>query len=93
MTSKKIDLVSVFGVEGMVTPKTLVNETTEDVRRKKPHEMGLDIRALLDEMQIRVVSSDIEGVLSCISAAELRLKLIREEAEKLKKFVDKNKKK
>lgn len=83
--AKNIDLAKLFGVEGMVTPKTLVTETLKDVSNKTPNDAGEDIRALLDEMTTRVVSGDIIGVVECLNAIQLRVDYMQKVAAQLKK--------
>jgi hypothetical protein len=83
--AKHIDLAKIFGVEGMITPKTLVNEKLGDVERKTPHEASEDVKALLDEMTTRVVSADILGVIECLDAIQMRLTYMRTIADRMRK--------
>ena len=87
--AKQINLAQLFGVEGIITPKTLVNETKDDVLRKKPNEAGEDIKVLLDEISIRIVSRDIVGVEDCLKAIQMRVDYMRETAEQIKKAMGK----
>jgi hypothetical protein len=75
--AKNTDLIKIFGVEGLVTPKTLVNETQREVNRKTPMEASEDIRALLDEMTLRATGGDLTGVEQCLEAIQLRVDLMQ----------------
>jgi hypothetical protein len=83
--AKNIDLIKIFGVEGMVTPKTLVTETVREVNRKTPMEATEDIKSLLDEMTVRAVSGDLSGVEECLHAIQLRVTLMKNIADALRK--------
>lgn len=85
MSKKKVDLLKLFGVEHMVTPKTLVNETRADVERKKPNDAAWDIRSLLDEMTVRVSSKDIIGCIDCLNAIQLRIDYMQRVAHEIRK--------
>jgi hypothetical protein len=82
--SKKIDLAKIFGVEGLITPKTLVNETPEDINKKTPNDAAWDIRALLDELTIRVASKDIHGCIECLNAIQRRIDFMQKIANEIK---------
>jgi hypothetical protein len=79
------DLAKLFGVEHMVTPKTLVSESEREVRRKYPHEVTQDIHALLEEMNMRVLSKDIIGVCNCLDAIKIRVKFLEDTANDIRK--------
>jgi hypothetical protein len=74
-----------FGVEHLVTPKTLVNETRADVERKKPNDAAWDIRALLDEITVRVASKDIIGCIECLNAIQIRIDYMQRIANDIRK--------
>lgn len=82
-------LARLFGVENLITPKTLVNETRADIGKKTPLDATNDIRALLDEMNMRVVSQDIIGAIECIKAIQLRVDMINGVAESIRKQIGK----
>lgn len=82
---KKNDLAKIFGVENLITPKTLLNETLREIKRKNPNEVTEDIRALLDELNIRAVSGDIVGICECLDAIDLRMEYLNEVANTLRK--------
>lgn len=82
--AKNYDLAKMFGVESLITPKTLVNENAREVNRKTPMEASDDIRSLLDEMTIRAVSGDLTGVEECLGAIRLRLELMEKIAKDLR---------
>jgi hypothetical protein len=83
--NEKKDLLKLFGVEHLVTPKTLVNETKKEVEAKKPNDAAWDIRALLDEITVRVASKDILGCILCLNAIQLRLDYMKRVAEEIRK--------
>lgn len=87
--AKNVDLAKLFGCEGMVTKKTLLNETKKDVDNKTPNEMSLDIRSLLDELNIKVLSQDILGVFECLEAIKLRLASMERVALDIRKAMGK----
>ena len=87
--AKNINIAKIFGVEDMVTIKTLVTETKEDVRRKTPDECKRDIKSLLDEIDIRIASQDIIGVVDCLKAVTLRTEYMMSVAEELRKAMGK----
>jgi hypothetical protein len=82
--AKNIDLIKIFGVEGLITPRTLVNEKKHDVDKKNPMEASSDIKALLDEMNMRAVSGDLTGVEECLAAIQLRVDLMKSIAKGLR---------
>lgn len=85
---KKFDshnLAKLFGVENIVTPKTLVTETDREVRRKLPNDAANDIRALLDEINVRIMSQDIVGVCKCLDAIKLRVAYLDDIANQMRK--------
>lgn len=85
---KKYDprnLPKLFGVENLVTPKTLITEKDREIRRKRPDEAASDIRILLDEINIRVMSKDIVGICECIEAIQLRINYMRDVASEIRK--------
>jgi hypothetical protein len=79
------DLLKLFGVEHLATLKTLVSETKKDVYNKTPNEAAEDIRKLLDEMTLRVVSRDIDGCIACLNAIQLRVDMMQHVANVIKK--------
>ena len=83
--AKKVDLLKLFGVENMATLKTLVNESREEVEKKKPNDAAWDIRSLLDEITIRIASKDIIGCIECLNAIQLRLDYMQKIAQEIKK--------
>ena len=87
--AKDIDLAKLFGVENLVTKKTLLNETQKDIIAKSPNDMSLDIRALLDELNNRVISQDILGVIECLRAIQIRLDVMNSVALTIKKSMGK----
>lgn len=85
MSDKKVNLLKLFGVEHLVTPKTLVNETRKEVEKKTPNDAAWDIRALLDEITVRVASKDIIGCIDCLNAIQLRIDYMQKIAEEIRK--------
>jgi hypothetical protein len=85
LVSGKKDLVKLFEVEHLVTPKTLVNETRREVERKTPNDAAWDIRSLLDELTVRVSSKDILGVIDCLNAIQFRIDYMQKIAAEIKK--------
>jgi hypothetical protein len=87
VTAKKdpFDLAKLFGVEHLVTPKTLVDESDREVRRKYPHEVTQEIHTLLEEMNMRVLSKDIIGVCKCIEAIKIRIDFLDDTANDIRK--------
>lgn len=85
MLNKKKDLIRLFGVEHLVTPKTLISESAEDIARKSPNDASWDIRALLDELTIRVASKDIFGCIDCLDAIQRRIDYMQKVAEEIRK--------
>jgi hypothetical protein len=83
--TKKVDLLKLFGVEGLATLKTLVSETKVDVEKKTPNEAAWDIRALLDEITVRVASKDILGCIECLNAIQIRVDYMTKIAEEIKR--------
>lgn len=82
--AKNIDLIKIFGVEGMIEPRTLVNEKPADINRKTPMEASADVKALLEEMTVRAVSGDLTGVELCLVAIQLRVDLMKSIAKGLR---------
>lgn len=85
MAKKEIDLLKLFGIEGLATLKTLVNESKHEVEKKKPNDAANDIRALLDEINVRVVSKDIMGCINCLNAIQLRVDYMQKVANEIRK--------
>lgn len=82
--AKNFDLIKLFSVEGLVTPKTLVNETVREVNKKTPMEASEDIKSLLEEMTVRAVSGDLTGVEQCLEAIQRRVDLMQTIAKGLR---------
>lgn len=78
-------LAKLFGVEHMVTPKTLLNETESDIRRKYPNDVMKDIHTLLDDINQSVINKDIIGVCQCIDAINLRMKYLGDLANEIRR--------
>jgi hypothetical protein len=80
-----IDLIKLFGIEHLATLKTLAEESAKEVERKTPNDAALDIRQLLDEISIRVVSRDIDGCIKCLNAIQLRVDFMQKVAKEIKR--------
>jgi chorismate mutase len=86
VSSNERDILKLFGVEGLVTLKTLVNETPREISKKKPNDAAWDIRALLDEINVRVASKDIMGCIECLNAIQRRIDYMQNVANEIRKI-------
>lgn len=85
--AKNINLLKLFGVEGMVTQKTIVTESAEDIRKKSAADAEKDMRFLLDELRIKVCSEDIIGICEVLTAMRLRVDYMQEIIDELRKMM------
>lgn len=90
---EKKDLMKLFNVEGLITPRSISSESKAEVMKKTPAEMGLDVRALMDEINLHIIQQNIDGVIKSLNAANVRIACMLEVATRMKTTIDKNKKK
>lgn len=83
--AKNINLAKIFGVENVITPKTLVDETLADMGRKTAGEASDDIFALLMSIEILKNNQDIDGIIKHLNAIQLRLDVMKEIADEIKR--------
>jgi hypothetical protein len=70
---KKPDLIKVFKVEGLVEPKTLIDETNEQVNEKTPFAVTEDIKEIVDILNGYVMAQDIEKAIKAVEALSIRV--------------------
>jgi len=78
--SDKKDLISLFGVEGMIERKSFIDDTLETLRLKTPYVITQEIKDLIDMMSAEVESGngDIDLMGRIADAGLLRSLLIKE---------------
>lgn len=90
---KKLDLIKIFGLEGVVSPRALNSFSREEVMSTTPYQMSLEVKSLMDELTECINDQDIDTIIANLEAARLRVECMSEIANRMKKLIDKSKKK
>jgi hypothetical protein len=90
---KKLDLIKLFGVEGKIKPRTILDDTQEDLDNKTPFEITIELHKVIDMMNEFVVQGDVEGALKCTQAGLLRMTTLQTTVLDVKNILDKIEKK
>jgi hypothetical protein len=84
----KNDLIKLFGVEGIVTPRSPAFDTKEELGQKTPSVLVQEVKVLMDEITAMVGAGDIDGIIKRLEATSMRVELMSEIAHILKKKFD-----
>lgn len=82
---KKYDLAKIFNLEGIIKPRPKALETSEEVSMKNPYELSLEIKEMLDDINMYVEMQDIDSVIKTLNACEMRLNIMKAVALKIKR--------
>lgn len=100
--SSDIDLIKLFGVEGLVSNYNLAKDSKEKVKLKSPGQMSDEISILLKDIEGKITTCDknidsldacINSVLESIDGVLIRANCMKDVALDIKKTIDKGKKK
>jgi len=86
--NKKPDLIKLFDLEGMVEPRRIYDETTDDISRKTPYVICGEIHLLLDMLNITFFQCDLETSLKVLQAITLRTAFLQERVIDVKNIID-----
>jgi hypothetical protein len=86
--SKKPDLIKIFKVEGLVEPKTLIDETLEDVNEKTPFNVTEDIKDIVDMLNGFVYEHDVEKAIKAVEALSIRVTSLAVTIYSVKEWMD-----
>lgn len=83
--NNKLDLAHIFGVEDLITPKTILDDTIEVTGNKTPFVISNEVKQCIDMMNDAVRRADIAFVLKCLEGIVKRTAILQETALRIRK--------
>jgi hypothetical protein len=89
---KKVDWNSLFDLpEGSIQPRSVALDSKEEVQKKNPYVMSQEVCELMGEVTKHVMNEDVNSVIRALDAANLRIELMLEVANRMKDLLDRRK--